>query len=134
MNAMKMPMAKRGALTTRRLYIDLWSKPSISAIIRRAERKAVSPDVIGATTTPKMVRILPSLPSVVLLMMDTTEPALLLLANIKSLRASVPPKKAIAIAAQIRAIIDSVIMAPKNIGRVCVSEVTQRAISGDCVA
>ncbi len=39
------------------------SIPMKSAAIRRAERRAVSPDVMGAAITPSMARIPPNAPS-----------------------------------------------------------------------
>ena len=43
--------------------MDFWSRCSAAAMIRRALRKAVSPLVIGAATTPNTARIPPNTPS-----------------------------------------------------------------------
>ena len=43
-----------------------------SAIISLAERKEVSPEVIGAATTPNIARIPPTIPSQRLLIIFTT--------------------------------------------------------------
>jgi hypothetical protein len=48
---------------TRRFLIGFWDVLIRSAIVNRALRKAVSPDVIGAATTPKIANIAPNVPS-----------------------------------------------------------------------
>ena len=52
-----------GILIAKRLEMERCSIPIASATIRRALRKAVSPLVIGAATTPSMARMAPATPS-----------------------------------------------------------------------
>ncbi|MPM88094.1 hypothetical protein SDC9_135195 [bioreactor metagenome] len=81
------------------------SIPKKSATISRAERKAVSPDVIGAAITPKTANNPPIVPSQFFVMASTITEAFV---------SSMPfsPKKQVAAAAQIKATIPSVIIAP----------------------
>ena len=56
-------MQKRGIHIIKRfatLRCSIWRK---SATIKRAERKAVSPLVIGAATMPNIAKILPNVPN-----------------------------------------------------------------------
>ena len=53
--------------------IFFWSRCVISARISRALRNAVSPEVIGQTTTPMTARIPPTLFSIVREISSTTE-------------------------------------------------------------
>ena len=53
----------KGAQSNKRLEMLFCSMCSISARMRRAERIAVSPEVIGAAMTPKIASIPPSAPS-----------------------------------------------------------------------
>ena len=118
----------------KRFHCVRCSMRKMSATISRAERKAVSPDVIGAATTPNSARIPPAMPSVVFEMMLTAHAALLPFAASASASACAPPKKAVATAAHMRAMMLSEIIAPKKTERHSRSLRTQRAISGDCVA
>ena len=52
-----------GIATESRLIILFCLIPIKSAAIRRALRKAVSPEVIGAAMTPRMARMPPNVPS-----------------------------------------------------------------------
>ena len=52
-----------GTAMYRRFRIGPWSRWRKSAMIRRALRKAVSPLVMGAATTPSRARMPPSTPS-----------------------------------------------------------------------
>ena len=89
-----------------------WSTCSTSAIISRAARKAVSPEVIGAATTPSSARMPPTTPSMPFERVFTTHAGSCPGSAVTAANPSAPPKKAIAAAAQISAIIDSLIMAP----------------------
>ena len=107
-----MPTAKIGKHIASLFHFVRCSIWKISAMIRRAERNAVSPEVIGAATTPKTVKIPPTTPSVVPEISFTAQAALLPCSAKACDKPFAPPKKAIAIAAQIRAMIDSDIIAP----------------------
>ena len=61
--SMAMEMAKSGRQMKRRLRTGVWSIFSQSATMRRQERKAVSPLVMGAATTPNMANTAPKAPS-----------------------------------------------------------------------
>ena len=56
-------MAKSGRLTTMRRQILFCLKLAISAEMSRALRKAVSPVVMGAATTPRITKTAPNDPS-----------------------------------------------------------------------
>lgn len=56
-------MAKSGRVSASLLMNLRWLRPARSAIMRRAERKAVSPDDIGAAITPIMAIIPPTVPN-----------------------------------------------------------------------
>lgn len=53
----------KGTQMISRLAMGRWSSFSHSATISRALRRAVSPEVIGAATTPSMARTAPASPS-----------------------------------------------------------------------
>lgn len=59
-----------------RLEILRCSRCKKSATIRRAERNAVSPEVIGAAITPKTANTPPTVPSHSFVMLSTTTAAL----------------------------------------------------------
>lgn len=103
----KMPevMMKIGIEIISRLKMDFCLKSKKSAIINLAERKAVSPDVMGAAMTPKMAKIPPIVPSLAFVISLTM---------IEALFSPMPFswKKQVAAAAQINATMPSVIMAP----------------------
>ena len=105
-----------------------------SAVMSLALRKAVSPLVMGATTTPSRASIAPIFPSVVLVITSIAHAASLPCSAKVVFNCSTPPQNAIPMAAHIMAMMDSAIIAPKNTGRACFSFVMQRAIMGDCVA
>ena len=54
---------KSGRATSSLLSFGFWSMRKASAMMRRALRKAVSPLVIGAATTPRMASMPPTRPS-----------------------------------------------------------------------
>ena len=124
--------AKIGRLMSRRLPILSCLMCRNSAILRRAPRRAVSPEVMGAATTPRMARMLPTTPSQCLLMAVTTWGAEALWRP----HSCIPPskKKYELTAAQISATTPSVIIAPKKMGRPIRSFLRHRAISGLWVA
>ena len=70
--SMAMADANRGPQMSRRLCSDFCSTCRASEIIRRAERNAVSPLVIGAATTPIKAKMPPTMPNHSLQMMSTT--------------------------------------------------------------
>ena len=78
-----------------------------SASVRRAERKAVSPEVMGQAMTPRMARIIPTPFMVIVLISKTVfappPPSSLMVA---------PPSRVQAAEAQIRAMMPSATMAP----------------------
>ena len=84
----------------------------MSEIMSLAERKAVSPEVMGAATTPRIARMAPKWPRVVREMASTAHAGLLSLAARAELSSGIPPKKAIAMAAHMRAITLSEIIEP----------------------
>ena len=94
-----------GIQIIRRLTTVFCSICRKSATIRRAERKAVSPEVIGAAITPSIANTPPTAPSHSFVILSTTTAALF---------SSIPLlwKKYVAAAAQIKATIPSVIIAP----------------------
>ena len=49
--------ANMGMATSSRLRMGFWSKCMKSAMMRRAERKAVSPEVTAALMTPRIVMV-----------------------------------------------------------------------------
>jgi len=71
----KNPTVKMGMLTASLLDIFFCLKFMKSATISLADRNAVSPEVIGAATTPSMAKMPPSLPSVVSEITFTTQAA-----------------------------------------------------------
>ena len=89
----------------KRLRMDFCSIPRKSATISRAERKAVSPLVMGAAITPSTANTPPTAPSQFFVMASTMTAALV---------SSIPFswKKQVAAAAQISATMPSVIIAP----------------------
>ena len=72
----------------------------------------MSPEVIGAATTPSRARMPPTTPSVPFEIVSTAQAALLPCSPRASESPPAPPKKAIATAAQISAMTDSEIIAP----------------------
>ena len=89
----------------KRRRIVFCSIPRKSATISRAERKAVSPLVMGAAITPSIASMPPIVPSQSFVMASTMTAAFV---------SAIPFswKKQVAAAAQIRATMPSVIMAP----------------------
>ena len=65
----------KGTPMSRRLGMGRWSSVRPSATIRRAERKAVSPLVMGAATTPRIASTAPNVPSQLLQTNVTTSAA-----------------------------------------------------------
>ena len=58
-----MAATNMGTAMEKRFATDFWLTPNASAMIRRAERKAVSPLVMGAATTPNTASTPPNTPS-----------------------------------------------------------------------
>ena len=83
-----------------------------SATIRRADRNAVSPEVMAQATTPKITKPARTGPRVFVAMMSIRIAAEPLYSAMAAFNPSTPPQKAMPMAAQIRAMIDSEIMAP----------------------
>ena len=109
---MNIAMQKRGMDTYMRLSNGCCDILNMSATMRRAERNAVSPDVMAHAMTPKMTKAAMVLPSVVSEMMFTSVAALPLCSIIALLRPSTPPQNAMAMDAQMSATMLSAIMAP----------------------
>ena len=84
----------------------------MSAAISRAERNAVSPEVMAHATTPIITKDATNSPRVATEMTFTILAALPPYWAMALFNPSVPPQNAMAMAAQIRAMILSVIMAP----------------------
>lgn len=84
----------------------------MSAMMSRAERKAVSPEVMGAATTPSSASTPPTTPSMPFEMVSTAHAALPPCSPSAAESSPAPPKKAIATAAQMRAMMLSEIIAP----------------------
>ena len=57
------PTISSGSVMSRRFLMDFCSSRKVSARISRALRKAVSPEVIGQTTTPATASTPPTTPS-----------------------------------------------------------------------
>ena len=100
-------MPSTGMHRARRTFQLPMSSLNQSARVRRALRKAVSPEVIGQAMTPSMARMMPILPMVMVQMVYTV----LALPPPISLSFSTPSRVTPA-AAQIRAIMPSATMAP----------------------
>ena len=100
-----------GTAIARRRPIGCWSRWKASAIMSRALLKAVSPEVIGAATTPRRARMPPKMPSQPLDTLVTTAGAD---AVMSEPTCAAPPSKKNHedTAAQMRATRPSVIMAP----------------------
>ncbi|MPM52371.1 hypothetical protein SDC9_99130 [bioreactor metagenome] len=67
----------RGTATKSLFFIGFWSYLKKSAVIKRADLNAVSPDVNGAATTPNNARNPPKLPNHDLEIRSTTTAGLL---------------------------------------------------------
>ena len=88
------------------------STPIKSATISRAERKAVSPEVIAQATTPKITNPASTSPSVSRAIASTITAACPPYSAIAAFSPPTPFQNAMATAAQIRAMMLSEIMAP----------------------
>src|SRR5690554_1018395 len=106
------PIAKRGIVMIILFLIGFWDVFSKSATVNRALLKAVSPEVIGAATTPKMAKRAPNFPSREIETLFTTHAAFPFCATITSFSSLNPPKKLILIAAHTSATIASITIAP----------------------
>ena len=95
-----------------RLRSERCSTPMKSATISRAERKAVSPEVMAQATTPRMTNAASTGPNVLLAITSTSTAACPPYSAMALFSPSTLPQKAIAMAAQMRAMIDSEIIAP----------------------
>ena len=104
-------MMNIGIETIRRFLIGFWLNFKASAMINRILRNAVSPDVIGQTTTPIIAIIAPKRPNHELQIASTII-AGVFPAVAAAFRPSAPQKYAMAAVAQIMATIPSEIMAP----------------------
>ena len=105
------PIINNGAVIISLFLIGPCLNFKKSAIVSLALLKAVSPEVTGQATTPRIARAQPILPSSVLEIMLTTQPCPPF-AIICFPSSPVLPKNAIAAAAQINATIPSAIIAP----------------------
>ncbi len=87
----KKPTAKRGMLIINLLNNLPCLNLRKSAIIKRALRKAVSPEVIGAPTTPNNAKAPPIFPSRLFEISFTTNAAFPLLETMTSFNSPIPP-------------------------------------------
>ena len=107
--------AKIGSDINKRFFIGFWSIFKKSATIKRAERNAVSPDVIGAAITPNKAKNPPKVPNHLLDIKFTTSDALFAVAGnvaTNSCKPPIEPKNDAAAAAQTSATNPSATMAP----------------------
>ena len=104
--------AKSGNDTQMRFRSFFCSMPNISETMRRAQRNAVSPDVMAQPITPTSTRAVITGPMVVSVITFTILAALPPYCAMASLSPSTPPQKDIPMAAHIRATMLSAIIAP----------------------
>ena len=71
---MAKPTASRGTASKARFLALAWSSLNQSAMVSRAERKAVSPEVMGQAMTPTMASTPPTGPKSPVQISKTTPP------------------------------------------------------------
>ena len=104
--------ATQSPLMARCMRSERCSMPRKSATIRRAERKAVSPEVMAQATTPKMTKAASTGPSVSVAIRSMRMAACPSYRAMAAFSPATSPQKAMPMAAQIMATIDSEIIAP----------------------